>query len=119
MAYRLPSKDPDNIEPYFIIWCDIDTGINDGSKEDHGELHGATILTATWIMPNDDPEELHKDSSNQDAVTIAGIDYDIATVCTIWLSGGVNHKDYYLTCRIVTSDERTLDKTVIIPVKEL
>ncbi len=119
MPSILPSKDPNNIEPYFIIWCDHDTGLNDGSKKDHGELQGATINPeVTWIMPSDDPPELVKVRSNQEAITIAGISYTENTVCTIWLSGGVNNKEYHLTCRITTSDGRTLDKTIIIPVKE-
>lgn len=112
----LPSKDPDNIEPYFAIWCD-ETGLNDGSLNDHGELQGATILTATWIFPVIDPPELIKDSSNENAITIGGVIYPVNTVCTIWLSGGTANKDYPLTCRITTSDGRTLDKTIIISVR--
>jgi len=120
MPTILPSKDPDNVEPYFVIWCDKETGINDGSKQDHGELQGATINPdgVEWIMPDLDPPELIKVSSNQYAITIAGIEYAVDTVCTIWLSGGEDKKEYYLTCRITTSDGRTLDKTVIIPVKD-
>ena len=118
MQTILPSKDPNNIEPYFIIWCDIETGLNDGSKNDHGELQGSTIDTATWFLPETIPPELIKISSNENAVTIAGIDYDIDTVCTIWVSGGTGNKDYRLTCRIHTFDERTLEKSIIIPVRE-
>ncbi len=118
MPYILPDKDPDNVEPYFVIWCDIETGLNDGSKHDHGDLQGATISTVTWIMPPDDPPELIKVRSNQDALTIAGVSYEVNTVCTIWVSGGVKNKDYTLTCRITTDDTRTLDKSIIIPVRE-
>lgn len=118
MITSLPSKDPNNVEPYFVVWCDKETGLNDGSKNDHGELQGATITTVIWNMPDDDPAELIKVRSNQDAVTIAGIEYGVNTVCTIWVSGGVNNKDYYLTCRVTLDDTRTLDKTIIIPVRE-
>jgi|WetSurMetagenome_2_1015567.scaffolds.fasta_scaffold1137531_1 hypothetical protein len=118
MQTLVASKDPDNVEPYFVIWCDKETGLNDGSKNDHGELQGATISTVLWIMPSDDPPELTKKSSNQNALTIAAIDYDINTVCTIWLEGGVANKDYSVTCRITTDDGRMLDKTIIIPVRE-
>jgi hypothetical protein len=118
MPTTLPSKDPNNVEPYFVIWCDKETGLNDGSKNDHGELQGATILTTEWFIPEIEIPELVKKSSNQDAVTISGIDYDVDTVCTIWLTGGIDNKDYRLICRITTSDERTLDKTIVIPVKE-
>jgi hypothetical protein len=118
MQTLLPSKDPDNEEPYFVVWCDTETGRNDGMKNDHGELQGGTISTVSWIMPVNDPPELVKKSSNQNAVTIAGVDYPINTVCTIWLEGGVANKDYPITCRITTDDGRTLDKTIIIPVRE-
>ena len=118
MQTILPSKDPNNEEPYFVIWCDKETGLNDGSKNDRGELQGSTISTVLWIMPADEPVELIKKSSNQAAVTIAGIDYDVNTVATIWLEGGVANKDYPITCRVTTYDGRTLDKTIIIPVRE-
>jgi len=109
----LPSKDPDNIEPYFIVWCDKD-GTNDGSTSDNGELQGATISTATWTVPTG----ITKASSNQNAVTIAGVTYGANTVCTIWLSGGTDNTKYTLSCKITTSDARTLDKSIIIPVEQ-
>ena len=116
MTKQMPSKDPDDKEPYFMTWCDKLTGLNDGSREDHGELQGATIVTVEWtISPID---ELIKDSSNQAAVTIAGIDYEQDTVATIWLSGGTGDKNYSLLCVITTSDSRTLSKTMVIPVRE-
>lgn len=118
MQKILPSKDPNNVEPYFVIWCDIETGINDGSKHDHGELQGATISTVEWILPIFNPPQLIKKSSNQNALTIAGIEYSVNTVCTIWLEGGIHNEDYPIICRIVTDDGRTLDKTIIIPVRE-
>src|SRR3990172_6649420 len=101
----LPPKDPNAIEPYFIVWCDP-TGINTGAAADHGELQGATILTATWTVPTG----ITKASSNQGAVTIHGITYPVNTVCTIWLSGGTDGTDYDLSCLITTSDLKTLDK---------
>lgn len=110
----LPTKDPDAIEPYFIVWCDEATGLNDGSKKDRGELQGATIIGATWTVPADLTEE----SSDEDAVTIGGIAYAAGTVCTIWLSGGVASNNYALTCSITVSDGRVLNKTIYIPVAE-
>jgi hypothetical protein len=116
MQTVLPDKDPDNVEPYFVVWCDRESGLNDGSKHDHGELQGSTISTSEWIFP--EGSELSKKTSNQNALTIAGVEYDLNTVCTIWLQGGLANKDYPITCRIVTYDGRTLDKTIIIPVRE-
>lgn len=111
MSY-MSEKDPDSIEPYFIVWCDPD-GTNDGSANDKGELQGATIVSATWTVPTG----ITKNSSNQNAVTIHGVNYVVNTVTTIWLSGGTAGADYDLTCRITTSDARTLDKTITIPVR--
>jgi hypothetical protein len=108
----MPSKDPNNIEPYFIVWCDQD-GTNTGAATDDGELQGATIATATWTVPTG----LTKDSSNQNAVTISGVSYGVNTVATIWLSAGIPGVDYPIRCIITTSDSRTLDKTIIIPVR--
>lgn len=116
MQTLLPSKDPNNVEPYFVVWCDIETGLNNGSKHDHGELQGSTISTVEWLLP--DGSELTKKSSNQNAVTIAGVEYVVNTVCTIWLEGGLANKDYPITCRINIDDGRTLDKMIIIPVRE-
>lgn len=113
MADYMPYKDPDSVEPYFIVWCDKD-GTNDGSTSDNGELQGETISTATWTVPTG----ITKDSSNQSAVTINGISYGVNTVATIWLSGGTAGTDYSITCEITTSGSRTLDKTIVIPVSE-
>jgi len=116
MTYLVASKDPNNSEPYFVIWCDIETGLNDGSKHDHGELQGSTITSVEWIFP--DGSELTKKSSNQNAITIQGIAYDEDTVCTIWVEGGVHNKDYQLICRIIASDGRKLNQPLIIPVRQ-
>jgi len=113
MATVLPSKDPDNVEPYFIVWCDKD-GTNDGSTGDSGELQGATIATATWTVPTG----ITKASENEDAVTIAGVSYGANTVATIWLSGGTVNKDYEINLVITTSDSRTLSKSIIVPVRQ-
>ena len=112
MITKAPPKDPESVEPYFIVWCSKD-GTNDGSESDFGELQGATITTGTWTVPSG----ITKDSDNKSAVTIHGVLYSVNTVCTIWLSGGSDESNYTLTNRIVTSDNRTLDKTIMIPVR--
>lgn len=108
----LPAKDPNSIEPYFVVWCDP-TGINTGAAIDHGELQGATISSAVWTVPTG----ITKVSDNTGAVTIHGVAYPINTVATIWLSSGADNTDYDLLCHIVTSDGRTLDKTIKIRVR--
>lgn len=115
MSHKTAEKDPDNIEPYYLVWCSKDTGLNDGSDDDVGELQGATILTAAWTVT---PAGLTIDSSNQGSVSIQGILYAINTVATVWVSGGVAGVDYTLNCRITTSNARTLDDSIIIPVRQ-
>lgn len=110
----LPAKDPNSVEPYFIVWCSED-GTNDGTADDTGELQGATISTATWTAPSG----ITVASSNQTAVTINGVTYAVNTVCTAWLSGGTPDNDYDIHCRITTSDSRTLDKTITVRVRSL
>ena len=108
----LPPKDPDDVEPYFIIWCDED-GTNDGGANDEGDLQGATISVTTWSVPTG----ITEDSENEDAVTIKGVSYDVDTVATIWLSDGTDGIDYKLTCKITTSDSRTLSKSITVPAR--
>ena len=108
-----PTKDPNSVEPYHFVWCSLD-GTNDGSTSDTGELQGATISTAT-VTPD---TGLTLDSKNTSAVTIKGVTYGANTVVTAWLSSGTANTDYELHCRITTSDSRTLDKTMIIPVRD-
>lgn len=109
--YAIP-KDPNSVEPYFFVWCDKD-GTNTGGATDTGELQGATISTKTVTAGSG----ITADSSSLAAVTIKGVSYAINTVVTVWLSGGTDGTDYDILCRITTSDSRTLDKTMIVPVR--
>jgi len=114
MSTLMPSKDPQDVDAYFIVWCDED-GTNTGAATDGGELQGASIASATWTVQTG----ITKDSSVETAVTINGVAYAADTVTTIWLSGGTANKNYACNCKIVTDDAtpRTLDKTIIIPVR--
>lgn len=109
----LPTKDPSNVEPYFVIWCALD-GTNDGSTSDNGELQGATISSSAWTVPSG----ITEDSSNTATVDIAGITYAVNTVATVWLSGGTAGNEYRLVNEITTSDSRTLQKSITIRVRE-
>lgn len=110
MSEYAPPKDPDNIEPYFFVWCDV-TGTN--VSGDNGELQAATISTYTVTVPTG----ITKASDNKSSVIIAGITYAANTVVTVWLSGGTVDTEYEILCRVVTSDSRTLDKTMTIPIR--
>ena len=114
MTKDLPPKDPSAVEPYFIVWCDED-GTNDGTANDKGELQGATISTSGWTGDSD--TGLKENSSNTSAITIAGIEYGANLVATIWLSGGTDNTDYDLLNQIITSDSRTLEKTITVMVR--
>ena len=111
MTKDLPPKDPDATEPYFVVWCDED-GTNDGSANDKGELQGETISVSDWTMTG-----ITEVSEDTGAITIAGIDYDVNTVATVWLSGGTDGTDYDLLNDIDTTDGRTLQKTITVMVR--
>ena len=114
MSAKMTAKDPDAVEPYFVVWCSK-SGTNANTAADTGELKGATIATSTWVVPTG----ITKDSDDTGAITIAGISYGVDTVATVWLSGGEAGEEYTLTNRITTSDGRTLDQSIVVPVKEL
>lgn len=107
----VPSKDSNNVEPYFFVWCD-QTGLNDGSALDDGELQGATISSYVLEVVSGD---IVIDSHNKSAVTIHGVGYAVNTVVTIWTSGGTTKT--LVRCRVTLSDNRVLDETMIIPIK--
>lgn len=109
----VPPKDPNNVEPYFFVWCDRD-GTNTGAAADNGELQGATITSFTVTAVT---SGITIDSSNKSAASIRGVSYAVNTVVTVWLSGGTAGIDYDILCRIVTSDGRTLDQTIRVPVR--
>jgi hypothetical protein len=112
MAITLPAKDPDDVEPYFVVWCDEDS-TNDGSAGDDGELQGATISTSEWTVPSG----ITRDSDNTDAITIKGVTFLVDTVAAIWVSSGTIGM-HELTNKIITSDGRTLSQSITIEVKE-
>ncbi len=107
-------KDPNSVEPFYIIWCSPDN-TNDGSISDTGELQSATISTTDWTVPTG----LTKDSENESSVTIKGVTYDANTVACIWLSSGTDGTSYDVACKITTSDSRTLEHTITIMVRNL
>lgn len=108
----VPSKDPDDIEPYHVVWCSED-GTNANTAADTGELKGATISTSNWTI-----DGATEDSENTNAITIDGVSYDANTVATVWVSGGTAGNDATAENVITTSDSRTLTRTIIIPIRE-
>lgn len=109
----LPPKDPQAKKPYFLVLCSLDSGLNDGSRQDTGELQGATISSYT-VTPQGG---ITKDSDNKSAVSIHGVSYAANTVITVWLSGGTDEEDYNVLFRYVLSDGREDDKTIRVMVR--
>ena len=107
------SKDPSDVQVYYFIWCDID-GTNDGSATDNGALQGETISSRTVTVPSG----ITKNSDAVAAVTIRGVSYGINTVVSVVLSGGTADTDYDILCEVVTSGGRTLQKTLVVPVRQ-
>jgi hypothetical protein len=93
-ALRWPDKDPADVLDYALDWSD-QLALTSPSD---------TISSATWTVP---------------AGLTAGAQFVVGGLATIWLSGGVAGTDYTITCRIVTAGARTLERSVILYVKEL
>ena len=96
-ALRWPDKDPADVLDYGLDWSDQLALVSPAD----------TISSATWTVP---------------AGLTAGAQFVVGGVATTWLSGGTAGEagaDYTLTCRIVTSGGRTLERSVKLLVKEL
>lgn len=79
-------KDPDSVLDYGIDWSDW-------------LASGETISTSTWTVPTGITED---SDLNGDESTL------------IWLSGGTAGTTYTLANKIVTSDGRTVERTIEI-----
>jgi hypothetical protein len=88
----LPSfnKDPSAVLDYYIDWTDWLAA-------------SETILTATWTVP-------------------AGITKDSQTLSSplvgIWLSGGTAGTNYLISCKVVTNQVRTDERSMMIIVRD-
>lgn len=92
MAFPSYIKDPNAVLDYGFDW-------SDWLEDDE------TLATATWTVPTG----ITKDSQDEsDSVTV------------IWLSGGTAGKDYYVSCKITTSNDpvRTDERRMKIRVRE-
>ena len=103
-------KDPDAVDVFGVRWCSKNNTNDGASVADTGKLQGATISSYDWIVPTG----ITEDSESVAEFSAQGITYVINTVHRITLSGGTTGEDYDVVSRIVTSDGRTLDKTITI-----
>lgn len=93
-ALRWPDKDPADVLDYGLDWSDQLALVTPAD----------TISSATWTVP---------------AGLTSGAQFLVGGVATIFLSGGTAGTDYTITCRIVTTGGRTLERSVNLHVKEL
>ena len=94
-------KDPDAVLDYKFDWAASTNGSGSSDWLASGETISSHTITAD--------SGITVDSSS---VT------DTNTSVTVWLSGGTVNNDYEITCRVVTSDSRTDDRTITIKVQE-
>lgn len=87
---QLEPKDPQDVSDYLIDWSDL--------------LDGDTIATSLWTVPTG----ITKDS-----------DTNTTTSTKIWLSGGTGGVFYACVNKITTAGGRTLERTFIVPCREL
>ena len=97
-------KDPDAVLDYKFDWAADTNGSTDNDATDW-LASGETISSHTII----EETGITVDSSSLT---------DTNTSVTVWLSGGTADNHYDVTCRIVTSESRTDDRTIQIYVKE-
>lgn len=95
-------KDPDAVLDYIMIWY---TWL--GSDR----IASVTVSADTGIT-------VDSGLANTSVVTIDDTDYPIATVVTVWLSGGTAGERYAVTVHIVTDAGREDDRSFEVSVKE-
>lgn len=89
MAYPTFLKDPDAVLDYGFDWSEwLQTG--------------ETLSSATWTIPSGITKSSQQESS---------------TGTVIWLSGGTAGTNYNISCKIVTSANRTDERTMTIIVR--
>ena len=94
-------KDPAAVLDYKFDWAALTNGTGASDWLASGETISSHTITATT------------------GLTVASSSLtDANTSVTAWLSGGTAWEDYTVTCRIVTSQGRTDERSVTIRVRE-
>lgn len=105
MSYRWPNKDPDETLDYSIDWS---RSLKDGE----------TISSVQWFVDDENGVKTRIESTE----LVDGLQHVVQTntntVATVYLGLGTNNKEYKITCRIVTSESLTLERTVVLRIKE-
>jgi hypothetical protein len=91
---RWPTKDPSDVLDYSF---DVNEFLMLSTPPD-------TIAGVVWLVP---------------AGLTAGAQYHAAGVATIWLSGGAAGETYTLTATVTTAAGRVVERSLVLPVREL
>ena len=110
-----PPIDPSDVDIRHAIFCS-ESGLNDGSASDSGDLQGATISTIDSVTAG---TGLTVDSSNKNQTVIQETTYAINTIVNVWLSAGVDQTYTTVTIKVTLSDSRELERSFAIEVKDL
>ena len=113
MAVTYSALDPNETDFRVLVFCSPD-GTNDATSSDTGELQGATISSHTAVAVD---TTVTVNSSNSSAITWRGVTYGINTAITAWVTGGTVGTTGKVLVEIVTSDSRTLQETMEIPIR--
>lgn len=95
-------KDPNDVKEYKFDFAGLTNGRVGAEADflDSGEtISSRTVTVGTGL------------TKNSDSIT------DTNTSVTVWVSGGTDKTDYTVTCQIVTSASRTIEKSGIVRVR--
>ena len=96
------TKDPGAVLDYKFDWKALANGSGLSNWLGSAEVISSHTVTVDGGITKD-----------SDSIT------DTSTSVTVWLSGGAAGQSYKATCRIVTSQGRTDERTIIIKVMDL
>lgn len=88
MIYSFPEKDPNEVLDYQVEW--------------HNKLNSN--------------EHIHTSLFTIDNATIDSSSFDQKTT-TVWISGGIEGTTANILNRITTSQNRTMDQTILLPIR--
>ena len=110
-----PAIDPADVDVRHAIFCS-ESGLNDGSELDSGDLQGATISTIDSVIAG---TGLTVNSSNKNQTVIQATTYAVDTIINVWLSAGLDQTSTTVTIKVTLSDARELERSFGIEVKDL
>ena len=105
MSLKWPPKDKDETLDYSLDWSRALEG-------------GETIVSVSWSIINSDKEKVDFPLG----ITIDGLknltQTNTQTVATIYLSSGIDNREYTIYCSVTTSEGRTKERPVKVRIRE-